>query len=106
MTFPLLPLCQASSALMTFPLLPPCQASSDVLLICPCHHALVRRGYSDDLPSAAALNTLVNEGEAVLIDIRSSKEKEASGVPDLPSSATSKVGGVGSEKMRRGKRCR
>ena len=58
-----------------------------------CQH----RGYSDDLPSAAALNTLVNEGDVVLVDIRTSKEKEASGIPDLPSSASSKVCEIGTE---------
>lgn len=49
------------------------------------------RGYSDDVPPAAALNTLVNDGDAVMVDIRTPKEKELSGVPDLPSAASSKV---------------
>ncbi|KAF5832972.1 calcium sensing receptor [Dunaliella salina] len=49
------------------------------------------RGYSDDVPPAAALNTLVNDGDAVMVDIRTPKEKELSGVPDLPSAASSKA---------------
>ena len=65
--------------------------ASVCLCVCSCVCVCAHRGYSDDLPSAAALNSLVNDGETVLIDIRSSKEKEASGVPDLPSSAASKV---------------
>jgi len=51
-----------------------------------------RRGYTDDLPAAAALQLLVEEGNVVLVDIRTAKEKESAGVPDLPSAATSKVG--------------
>lgn len=49
------------------------------------------RGYSDDLASAAALSMLVNEGNSLLVDIRSTREKEGSGIPDLPSSASGKV---------------
>lgn len=38
-----------------------------------------------------ALDTVVGDASAVLIDVRSAREKEASGVPDVPGAASSKV---------------
>ncbi|KAJ9529557.1 hypothetical protein QJQ45_013933 [Haematococcus lacustris] len=49
------------------------------------------RGFAGEVAPAAALDSLANESDVLLIDIRSSKEKEASGVPDLPTSAASKA---------------
>mmetsp|Transcript_7847 Transcript_7847/g.19568 ORF Transcript_7847/g.19568 Transcript_7847/m.19568 type:complete len:381 (-) Transcript_7847:883-2025(-) len=49
------------------------------------------RGYAGDLAAAAALDLLVNDGGALLVDVRTAKEKEGSGIPDLPSSASSRV---------------
>lgn len=48
------------------------------------------RGYAGELNAAAAQDAIVNNN-AVLVDVRTFKEKEASGVPDLPSAASSKV---------------
>ncbi len=39
-----------------------------------------------EVSPAAALDALSSSGGALLIDIRSAKEKETSGLPDLPSS--------------------
>ncbi len=50
-----------------------------------------RRGYAGELAPPAALDALSNEGDAVLIDIRTAKEKEGSGIPDLPSGLSSKA---------------
>eukprot|EP00873_Tetraselmis_striata_P019174 jgi/Tetstr1/439438/TSEL_027872.t1 len=46
------------------------------------------QGYKGDLSAAAALNMMTSDGNAVLVDIRRSSEKESSGVPDLPSRAS------------------
>jgi rhodanese-related sulfurtransferase len=48
-------------------------------------------GYAGELSAAVALDTVVNDASAVLIDIRPAREKEASGVPDVPGAASSKV---------------
>lgn len=48
-------------------------------------------GYAGPLSAAAALDAVVQEPSAVLIDIRSIREKEASGVPDVPGAASGKV---------------
>lgn len=48
------------------------------------------RGYAGELSAVAAVDLLVN-GNALLVDLRSQKEKEASGLPDLPSSARDRV---------------
>jgi hypothetical protein len=37
-----------------------------------------------EVSPAAAFDTLSSSGSAVLIDIRSAKEKESAGLPDLP----------------------
>ncbi|GLC44066.1 hypothetical protein PLESTB_000933000 [Pleodorina starrii] len=49
------------------------------------------RGYAGELTAAVALDTVVNDASAVLIDIRPTREKEASGVPDVPGAAASKI---------------
>ncbi|KAL6747088.1 hypothetical protein V8C86DRAFT_2920968 [Haematococcus lacustris] len=49
------------------------------------------RGFAGELAPAAALNSLADENDVVLVDIRTLKEKETSGVPDLPSTASNKV---------------
>lgn len=41
------------------------------------------RGYAGDVQPTAALDALVSQGGNVLVDIRSAKDKEAAGVPDL-----------------------
>ncbi|KAK9820460.1 hypothetical protein WJX72_010595 [[Myrmecia] bisecta] len=43
------------------------------------------RGYAGEISAAAALDTITNDNNAVLIDIRNDREKEYAGVPDLPS---------------------
>mmetsp|Transcript_28277 Transcript_28277/g.50526 ORF Transcript_28277/g.50526 Transcript_28277/m.50526 type:complete len:407 (-) Transcript_28277:61-1281(-) len=48
------------------------------------------QGYKGDLSAAAALNMLTSDKSAVLVDIRRTSEKESSGVPDLPSSASNR----------------
>eukprot|EP00199_Chlamydomonas_sp_CCMP681_P002405 CAMPEP_0119107104 /NCGR_PEP_ID=MMETSP1180-20130426/7951_1 /TAXON_ID=3052 ORGANISM="Chlamydomonas cf sp, Strain CCMP681" /NCGR_SAMPLE_ID=MMETSP1180 /ASSEMBLY_ACC=CAM_ASM_000741 /LENGTH=390 /DNA_ID=CAMNT_0007092541 /DNA_START=35 /DNA_END=1207 /DNA_ORIENTATION=- len=48
------------------------------------------RGYAGELFAAAALDALMEDKDVVLIDIRSLKEKDGSGIPDLPSFASSK----------------
>lgn len=48
-------------------------------------------GFAGQLSAAAALDAVVQEASAVLIDIRSIREKEASGVPDVPGAASGKV---------------
>jgi rhodanese-related sulfurtransferase len=45
------------------------------------------RGYAGDASPAAALDALASGGGAVLLDIRSAREKESAGVPDLGSNA-------------------
>ena len=42
------------------------------------------RGYRGDISPAAALDLASKEGNSVIVDIRSSREKENAGVPDLP----------------------
>jgi len=49
------------------------------------------RGFAGDVTAAAALDGLVNDGNTVLIDIRTGKDKELTGVPDVPSAGASKV---------------
>lgn len=43
------------------------------------------RGYRGDLTPASALDLVSNEGNVVLVDLRSDREKESGGVPELPS---------------------
>eukprot|EP00951_Prasinocladus_malaysianus_P047862 scaffold652268_cov47-Prasinocladus_malaysianus.AAC.1 len=47
-------------------------------------------GYKGDLSPAAALNILTTDKKSILVDIRKTAEKEASGIPDLPGSASSR----------------
>lgn len=70
-------------------LLHPCRCSAGAERMCVCV-SCVYRGFAGELAAAAALDSLVNEGNVVLIDIRTSKEKEGSGIPDLPSAANGK----------------
>lgn len=49
------------------------------------------RGYAGELTPATALDGLVSESGVVLIDIRTLREKEQSGVPDVPSAGRDKV---------------
>ncbi|GIL47528.1 hypothetical protein Vafri_4328, partial [Volvox africanus] len=49
------------------------------------------RGFAGEVTAAVALDTVVNDPSAVLIDVRAAREKEASGVPDVPGAASSKV---------------
>lgn len=42
------------------------------------------RGYAGELTAAAALDQVCNNGNTVIVDIRTTREKEASGIPDLP----------------------
>ena len=42
------------------------------------------RGYRGNITPAAALDTAVREGNTVIVDIRSERDKGNSGVPDLP----------------------
>lgn len=49
------------------------------------------RGYRDDLTPAQALDLLLSDGDSVLIDLRSNREKEGSGIPDVPGSASSRL---------------
>jgi rhodanese-related sulfurtransferase len=51
---------------------------------------VARSGYAGDVAPAAALDLLVNDPSVVLVDLRTAKEKEGSGIPDLPSAAASK----------------
>ena len=43
------------------------------------------RGYGRDISPAAALDLVAGGGNIVIVDIRSDREKENGGVPDLPS---------------------
>ena len=45
----------------------------------------VIRGYGRDISPAAALDLVAGGGNIVIVDIRSEREKENGGVPDLPS---------------------
>lgn len=60
-----------------------------VLLAPPLFRALLTalRGYAGDVSAAAALDAVVGRGSSVLLDIRSRRDKEAQGVPDLPGGA-------------------
>ncbi|CAG9464038.1 unnamed protein product [Pedinophyceae sp. YPF-701] len=49
------------------------------------------RGYSGDLTPAVALDTLENDGTALLVDIRSLKERDTTGCPDIPARAASRM---------------
>ncbi|KAG2485889.1 hypothetical protein HYH03_015471 [Edaphochlamys debaryana] len=49
------------------------------------------RGYSGNVTAAAALDSVGSDGNAVVIDIRPAREKEASGVPDVPGAASSRI---------------
>ncbi len=42
------------------------------------------RGYAGELTAAAALDQVCNDGNTVIVDIRTTREKEATGIPDLP----------------------
>lgn len=42
------------------------------------------RGYAGEITAAAALDQVCNSGNTVIVDIRTTREKEASGIPDLP----------------------
>ena len=42
------------------------------------------RGYKGNISPASALDTVSSDGNSVIIDIRTDREKENSGVPDLP----------------------
>ncbi|KAK9846572.1 hypothetical protein WJX81_006817 [Elliptochloris bilobata] len=44
------------------------------------------RGYAGNISPAAALDAVSNDGNTLLIDIRTEREKEAGGLPDLPNS--------------------
>ncbi|KAK9843352.1 hypothetical protein WJX74_010836 [Apatococcus lobatus] len=44
------------------------------------------RGYRGNISPAAALDALANDGNTVLVDVRTSREKESSGIPDIPNS--------------------
>lgn len=44
------------------------------------------RGYGGDVSPAAALDALSTRGDTVMVDIRTAREKEATGIPDLPNS--------------------
>lgn len=43
------------------------------------------RGYAGDISPAAALDAVATDSNTVIVDIRTSREKENGGVPDLPS---------------------
>lgn len=45
----------------------------------------VARGYGRDISPAAALDLAAGGGNVVIVDIRTDREKENGGVPDLPS---------------------
>jgi rhodanese-related sulfurtransferase len=49
------------------------------------------RGYAGDLTPVQALDALANEGSAVLIDVRSARDKESQGLPEVASSASGRV---------------
>lgn len=49
------------------------------------------RGYAGDLTPVQALDALANEGGAVLVDVRSSRDKESQGLPEVASSASGRV---------------
>lgn len=43
------------------------------------------RGYAGEISPAAALDAVASGGNIFIVDIRTSREKENGGVPDLPS---------------------
>ena len=45
------------------------------------------RGYAGEINPAAALDAVSTDGNTYIIDIRTSREKENGGLPDLPSSS-------------------
>ncbi|KAL4447383.1 hypothetical protein ABPG77_007416 [Micractinium sp. CCAP 211/92] len=45
------------------------------------------RGYAGEVTPAAALTAVESDGSAVIVDIRSLREKEAGGAPDLPNAS-------------------
>eukprot|EP00878_Enallax_costatus_P000403 GHUV01000492.1.p1 GENE.GHUV01000492.1~~GHUV01000492.1.p1 ORF type:complete len:402 (+),score=171.48 GHUV01000492.1:78-1283(+) len=49
------------------------------------------RGYAGEVTAAQALDLVANDGSAVLIDIRTEREKEASGLADVPGGAKGKL---------------
>lgn len=49
------------------------------------------RGYAGEVTAAAALDVVMKQGDTVIIDIRTQKEKEAAGVPDVPGGASGRV---------------
>ncbi|GAX74748.1 hypothetical protein CEUSTIGMA_g2195.t1 [Chlamydomonas eustigma] len=48
------------------------------------------RGYAGEITAAQVLDAL-SEGSCVLVDVRSEKDKENSGIPDVPSSVSNKI---------------
>eukprot|EP01025_Chloroclados_australasicus_P034217 TRINITY_DN3502_c0_g1_i1.p1 TRINITY_DN3502_c0_g1~~TRINITY_DN3502_c0_g1_i1.p1 ORF type:complete len:429 (-),score=84.72 TRINITY_DN3502_c0_g1_i1:297-1448(-) len=48
----------------------------------------VIRGYAGDISATQALDQIMNDGKSYLLDIRTVREKESSGVPDVPGSAS------------------
>ena len=51
------------------------------------------RGYAGDVSPAAALDAVSAGGDVALVDIRSAREKESAGLPDLPSGGLGGGGG-------------
>ncbi len=51
------------------------------------------RGYAGEVSPPAALDAVARGGDAVLIDLRSAREKEAAGLPDLPAGGLGGGGG-------------
>jgi len=61
------------------------------------------RGYAGDVSVASALDAVVGRGSSVLVDIRTQREKESQGVPDLPGGARLielELASVGDRKLR------
>jgi rhodanese-related sulfurtransferase len=49
------------------------------------------RGYAGEVTAAQALDLVANDGSAVIVDIRTEREKEASGLADVPGGAKGKL---------------
>lgn len=49
------------------------------------------RGYAGDVTPAAALDALSSRGDTVLVDVRSARDKESQGIPDVPNSGSKLV---------------
>jgi len=49
------------------------------------------RGYAGDVTPVQALDLLATDGSAVLVDVRTAREKESAGVPEVASSASGRV---------------